>query len=556
VLIVENPVMKSARLWLAAAVLLAFSATTTFASGTPAGTVITSRVKVTYTDISGVTADSAFSNFVSVTVAQVAAVNVTPPNGAVTTSSDSVNADYALTVTNSGNGTDKFALSKISSKGWTVLFYKDLNGNGLLDAAELAAGAIAATDSVKEDSTFKIIARVVVPRNSALNNQIDTTTATATSQFSNSKSAGSILMTSVHTVNFSNIGNGLTVDNATPAPGQNVTYTFTFTNNGSVPATGVSLSDLLTGFTFVSATSSQGSFNSTANPVLWSIGTVNVGASVSVTITLNVPLSTTSGTVLNNIVSATYTAGTNTFIVSSNGRSITVGTAYGVSISPDSAANSKEPQDSVKYYFTVRNTGALKDVIELSAASSEPLAWTFIKDVNNNHLLDGADVPLTNTNGKAGVDVDSVASGDSVHVFALAILPMVQFDQTKDVTTITATSSANSSKFQSMVATTTTNIPVLTVAISVSPLPSQPQPPGGVLTYTISYANNGHADIDTSYTVAARIPDSTSYVPGSVKLGALSLPDSAAIQNGTVSIKTAGLKQSTNGTVQFKVKIK
>jgi len=544
------------RLSLGFTALLLASTGNAFASGTPAGTVISSRVKATYTDLAGLTADSAFSNVVSITIAQVAAVNVTPPNGAFTTSSDSVNADYPLTVTNSGNGTDKFTLSKVSSKGWTVLFYKDANGNGLLDASELAAGAITATDSVKEDSVFKVIARVAVPRNSALNNQIDTTTAAATSQFNNSKSAAEVLLTTVHTVNFSNIGNGLTVDNQTPAPGQNVTYTFTFTNNGSVPATGVNLSDLLSGFTFVSATTSQGSFNSTGNPVLWNIGTVNVGGSVTVTITLNVPLSTTSGTVLNNLLSATYTAGTNTFTVSSNSRSITVGTAYGVSISPDSVASAREPQDSVKYYFTLKNTGALKDVIELSAVSSEPLSWTFIRDVNNNHIIDAADVPLTNTNGKAGVDVDSVASGDSVHVFALAILPMVQLDQTKDVTTITATSSANSSKFQSIVALTTTNTPVLTVAISVSPLPSQPQPPGGVLTYTISYANNGHADIDTSYVVTARIPDSTSYVPGSVKLGALSLPDSAAIQNGTVAIKTAGLKQATNGTVQFKVKIK
>jgi uncharacterized repeat protein (TIGR01451 family) len=77
-----------------------------------------------------------------------------------------------------------------------------------------------------------------------------------------------------------------------------------------------------------------------------------------------------------------------------------------------------------------------------------------------------------------------------------------------------------------------------------------------VLTYTISYSNNGHADIDTSYTVTARVPDSTTFVPGSVKLGVLSLPDSVTVRNGNVSIKTAGLKQSSAGTAEFKVKIK
>jgi uncharacterized repeat protein (TIGR01451 family) len=239
----------------------------------------------------------------------------------------------------------------------------------------------------------------------------------------------------------------------------------------------------------------------------------------------------------------------------SNTVNINIGNSFGVSLTPDSVAAAKEPSDSVKYYFTVKNTGTIKDVIELSAASSQPLAWTFLRDVNNNRVVDPADVPLTNTNGKAGVDVDSVSAGDSVHVFAIAIIPMVQQDQTKDVTTFTATSSGSALKFQSAVASTTTNIPVVSVAISVSPLPSQPQPPGGVLTYTISYSNNGHADIDTSYTVTARIPDSTSFVQGSAKLGTLSLPDSNAVRNGSVSIKTAGLKQSTAGTVEFKVKI-
>lgn len=532
------------------------SAVPLYGAGTPAGTVIASRAKVTFTDALGANADSTFSNIVSVTVAQVAAVNVTPPNGAVTTSTDSVNVDYALAVLNSGNGTDKFTLSRISSKGWTVLFYKDANGNGIIDPAELAAGAIAATDSVKEDSTFRVVVRVVDPRNPALNNQTDSTTATAASQFNISKSSGSLLTTTVHTVNFSNIGSGLTVDNATPSPGQNVTYTFTLTNNGAVPATGVSFSDLVSGFTYVSATTSQGTFNSTGNPVVWTVGTIPSGGSVTVTITLNVPIAAITGTVLNNLFNVTYTAGGNTFNSSSNSRSITVGASYGVSLLSDSSSSSREPGDSAKYYLTVKNSGAFKDVIELSAVSSEPLAWTFIRDVNNNRVIDAADAPLTNTNGKAGVDVDSVAIGDSVHVFAVAIVPMVAIDQTMDNTTFTATSSGTALKFQNAAAATTTNIPVVNVAISVSPLPSQPQPPGGVLTYTIAYSNNGHADIDTSYIVTARIPDSTAYIPGSAKLGTLSLPDSTAIRNGIVSIKTAGLRQSTAGTVEFKVKIK
>jgi uncharacterized repeat protein (TIGR01451 family) len=534
---------------------MAYGASMAHAAGTPAGTVISSRAKATFTTLSGGTLDSTFSNTVSITVAQVAAVNVTPTTNSITTSSDSVDVDYALAITNSGNGADIFNLTKNSTKGWTVSMYHDANANGVLDAAEISAGAITATSSVLADSTYKIMVRIFVPRDQSLNNQSDVTTVTATSQFDNAKTANSVLTTTVHTVNFSNIGTGLSVDNASPNAGQNVVYTFTLTNNGAVSATGVSFSDLLSGFTFVSATTTQGTINSSGNPILWNLGTINSGGSVTVTITVNVPGGASVGTTFNNAMDVTYSVGGNTFTSSSNNRSVTVGVTYGVSISPSSYATAKEPDDSVSYYLTVRNTGNFKDVIELSAASSQPLSWTFIRDVNNNHILDGGDAPLINTNAYGGVDVDSVAAGDSVHVFGFAILPIVQFDQTQDATTFTATSAASTTKFHNSIATTTTNIPVVDVAISVSPLPNLHQPPGAELTYTISYLNKGHADIDTSFAVTARIPDSTRIVLGSVKLGASSVPDSAVVKNGSVIVKTGALKESTSGTVEFKVKI-
>ena len=79
----------------------------------------------------------------------------------------------------------------------------------------------------------------------------------------------------------------------------------------------------------------------------------------------------------------------------------------------------------------------MKDVIELAAASSQSLSWLFYKDANNNRLLDATDPLLTNTNGKAGVDVDSLAASDSVHIFAVAVIPFVQNDLTKDISTFT-----------------------------------------------------------------------------------------------------------------------
>ena len=535
-----------------AGIVLILTATPAFAAGTPAGTVISSRAKAIFTDLSSGAIDSVYSNIVSVTVAQVAAVNVLPASNA-RSSGDGVSVDYPLSVVNSGNGTDRFSLAGSSPHGWTILLYHDVNGNALLDPAELASGSVSVTDSVKADSSYKLMVLVTIPDNELLNGQSDSTTVAATSQFDGSKASASLIQTNILTARI-NAGSALSVDNASPNPPGPVVFTFSATNSGLAAATNVLITDKLDPrFTYVSST--NGGAHPSSDSVKWSIPSIGAGASVIVTVALNVPTNLPAGTIIPNVMTIYYLDGTLARTKPSNTVNVGIGNVFGVSIAPDSMVASLEPLDSVKYYFTVKNTGNIKDVVELSSVSSQPLSWSFIRDVNNNHLIDIGDRVLTNTNAKAGVDVDSVATGDSVHVIALALLPMVQFDQTVDATTFTGTSSGNALRTQSSSATTTTNIPVVNVAVSVFPPPTQQPPPGAVLTYTISYSNSGHADIDTSFTLTSPVPNNTKFVLGSAKLGAVSLPDSMAVKNGVVTIKTGMLRKSTSGTAEFKVKI-
>jgi uncharacterized repeat protein (TIGR01451 family) len=525
---------------------------TVFGAGTPAGTVISSRAFATYTTASGAQTDTVYSAYVTFIVSQLAAVNVLLPS-LTRNSADGLNVDYSLSVLNSGNGTDKFTLTRTSSRGWATAIFHDINANGLLDAADSLAGPVASTDSLKADSSYKIIVRIAVPNSEALNGLRDSTIVSAFSQFNGSKSAVSLLQTNVQAAVI-DVSSSLSVDNAAPT-NVPITFTLSVTNSGLSTASNVAVTDKLDPrFSYVSAT--NGGVHSAPDSIRWTIPGLLSGDSRSVSVTVNVQSNLLSGTIIPNAMAVSYDDGALHRIKNSNIVNVGIGNIYSVTISPDSISSSKEPDDSVRYYLTVKNTGNLKDVIELSATSSQPLNWIFIRDVNNNHILDGGDASLINTNAHAGVDVDSVAAGDSVHVFGLAILPMVQFDQTQDVATFTATSAASATKSHNSVATTTTNIPVVDVAISVSPLPNLPQPPGAELTYTISYLNKGHADIDTSFAVMARIPDSTRIVLGSVKLGASSVPDSAVVKNGSVIVKTGALKQLTSGTVEFKVKIK
>jgi uncharacterized repeat protein (TIGR01451 family) len=84
------------------------------------------------------------------------------------------------------------------------------------------------------------------------------------------------------------------VNNPTPLVGSNVTFTLTLVNNNAGPgvstATGVTVSDPLpAGLSFVSASASQGSYNSGTG--LWTVGTLAPGASV----TLSIVATVTSG---------------------------------------------------------------------------------------------------------------------------------------------------------------------------------------------------------------------------------------------------------------------
>jgi uncharacterized repeat protein (TIGR01451 family) len=76
---------------------------------------------------------------------------------------------------------------------------------------------------------------------------------------------------------------GKTVNNPTPNVGDTVTFTLTLTDNGPDTATNVTVQDLLpAGLTFVSATPSQGTYNSTTGA--WAVGTVTTATAQTLTI--------------------------------------------------------------------------------------------------------------------------------------------------------------------------------------------------------------------------------------------------------------------------------
>ncbi|OEK00001.1 hypothetical protein BFP97_00005, partial [Roseivirga sp. 4D4] len=89
------------------------------------------------------------------------------------------------------------------------------------------------------------------------------------------------------TLQTSDINITKTVDNPTANVGENVVFTVTASNTGSDNATGLTITDQLpSGYTFVSATESTGTYNSGSG--VWTIGALNNAATATLTITATV----------------------------------------------------------------------------------------------------------------------------------------------------------------------------------------------------------------------------------------------------------------------------
>ena len=163
--------------------------------------------------------------------------------------------------------------------------------------------------------------------------------------------------------------------NDSPDPvnfGSNLTYTITVRNNGEITVTGVTLTDTLpAGASLVSANSTAGTCSGTTS-INCNIGTLNGGATATVTIVVTPPavsfITNTAMATINetDAIPANNTVATQTIVVFSD-----------LAITKKAAQNLVVPGGTLTFSLTIKNKGGVP--IDVNVTDQLPAGMTLIK---------------------------------------------------------------------------------------------------------------------------------------------------------------------------------
>jgi len=258
--------------------------------------------------------------------------------------------DFALDVINPSGGLDTYTLSSAVPAGWTVTFYEDTNGNGVLDAGEITP--VAAVGPIGAGAELNVIARVDVPAGAVPGVNPTSFTATSTNNGAISDTiANTVTVNALASVDFAPDLSGNTT------PGGVIAYTHTLTNTGNV------------GDTFdLTYASSQGwvyvFYDALNNPITSVV--LAPAASATVIARLTVPAGATIGTVETGTLTAT---GQGT-LVTDDAIDVTVIVAGNIDLTKAVAPGGNQPPGTELTYTTdYQNVGtdSLTTVVILDA---------------------------------------------------------------------------------------------------------------------------------------------------------------------------------------------
>jgi uncharacterized repeat protein (TIGR01451 family) len=553
------------------------------AAGTIAGTTISNQAYADYKDANGNSLSRVYSNTVTTIVSRVAGVDIVPPTGSSTAGNGST-IEYLVQLFNTGNANDEQTFTYASSGAWTptsVAIYWDANNNHVYDAGvdialtETSPGSktyktvdgTGAPVPIVPDDDYDVIMRITVPAPAAgaVDNSQNVITITTKSDFDNTKTATGTYTTTVSAsaitaVKSASVGPG----SHTAVPGDIITYTILLTNTGSSPADNIVITDAIpTGMTYKAGSITLGgvpktdandgdeaNFNvTTLNAITVNVATIAASGTATVTFQVTINSNLAAGTPLSNQASIDYFSGVSPLSVQTNVESFFVGNAAGVTMTTTAMPATGDPGDTITFPFTVTNTGNFSDTMEGSHISSAGWTWNVWYDANNDGIAgNDGDYLMTDTDGDGKKDTGLLPSGSSINLLITANIPAGTTDGTIDNLSVTVYSFEDPSKTATVSFTTTVTAPMLSVVKTVSPTGSQP--PGTVLTYTVTTTNTGSGNA-TAVVITDMIPNYTTYTPGTIRTGTAIIGNTATLIARTDSTTDDGIgyDSGTNAVV-------
>lgn len=397
-----------------------------------AGTSIGNQAAATYVDGSNVTR-TVTSNIVSTIVQQVAALTLQQDLSKTVTAGSQVS--YPVTLTNTGNSSDSYALSSTMSGSFTfgsVTFYADANGDGVADnTTPVTNSGVLAPGSV-----FRFVAVGNVPT-TAISGQVNSLIVTATSGFNASVSASVTDTTTVTSNAVVNVSKSMSaVSGASPSTGY--TVTLAYSNTGNTPATAITLVDALpSGMTYVPGsgrwsvtgstvlTDATGDTQGTAPTINYSVssntvtGIINVvaaGQSGTLTFQVNINSGLSSGQ-LNNTATFAYNDGVNPIpAANTNTFVFTVNQTASATFAGQTVASAAQGS-TISFNNTLTNNGNATDSFDITVGTGFPAGTTYTL-----YKSDGV-TPLVDTNGNGTPDTGAVAAGATYTVVLKVTLP-------------------------------------------------------------------------------------------------------------------------------------
>lgn len=262
--------------------------------------------------------------------------------------------------------------------------------------------------------------------------------------------------------------------------GNNLTYTITYSNTGSAPATSVLVTDTTpANTTFVSASPAPLTAPAVgaAGTVTWAVGDLAVGASGSVTLVVNVDPALTVGTALNNI-EYSIACDQNPSTPGVPVQTATIGSSA-LSLAASESPDPVTPGSLLTYTLTVSNPGT-------ASADNVVVQEAYDGNVVFDHAIPAPDAGTDNTWTLA-----TLAPGTQRTLTVVVRVASGLQDGTLLCNVAGADDSAGD-RASAAVQTTVQNS--LSLAIDESSTPN-PVGPGALVVYHLNYTNSGTADL-------------------------------------------------------------